>query len=225
MIQWTLVFFFFLSDSLYKSSAALYKMSCLAGGAIRRVSVWMGGGLGVLSRSWTLEVDNFSLRSWRFNCSECSWRGVTACIDRRNDSVAGLQGGGEDGKMEAWPQSHQGMFDTKQFPSLTVKCPHYCLILHMCGLVIVSHSWNGTNDNWHYAFHSNLTLNSPTSLPGISILVFVFWWRKVFQRCAWSSWCRVRLFGNATELIHQWILNAALSLLTLSVLSTFLMWR
>lgn len=47
--------------------------------------------------------------------------------------MAGLQGGRENDNTEVWPQNHlQGISVMKPFPSLTVKYPQSCLILHMC---------------------------------------------------------------------------------------------
>lgn len=122
---------YFWKVTAYTRVQMLYKMLCLDGGA-KKPRVCLNGKTPwshhqILSR----EVGNFSLlrSSLRLGCPECSRGGVASCVDRRNDSMAGLQGGREDDKMEVWPQDHpQGILDMKPFPSLAVKFPLRCLI-------------------------------------------------------------------------------------------------
>lgn len=128
-------------------------MSRLVGGADARVCLngRKQGRPGSLQRVLNSEVGDFSsLRSLRFNCSECSWRRVTACTDRRMTAWQVYRG-----EERTIKKSHlQGLSDMslKHFPSLIVKCPHYCLIFHMRVLDRYYMTWwlNIFIQNWIY---------------------------------------------------------------------------
>lgn len=107
---------------------------------------------GSLQRVLNSEVGDFSsLQSLRFNCSECSWRRVTACTDRR---MTAWQVYREEERMVKWRPGQKiicrdyltCLWNTSRlsltytYSPLTVKCPHYCLILHLCDLG--RHNWH-----------------------------------------------------------------------------------
>lgn len=92
-------------------------MSPSAGGAKARVR--LNGRKqrrpGSLQRVLNSEVGDFSsLRSLRFNCSECSWQRVTACTDRR---------------MTVWQVYRKEERMVKQRPGQNIICRDYLTCL------------------------------------------------------------------------------------------------
>lgn len=129
MIQWIS---FFASDDL-QESAALY---CLVGRANARVRLngRKRSRSGSLQRVLNSEVgDLSSLQSLRFNCSECSWRRVTAYTDWQHGRFTGRRRRwlkwrpGQkmlwDNRTCLWNTSRLSLTVSRLL--LTVKCHHY----------------------------------------------------------------------------------------------------